>query len=104
MTERPRPLDAGGVFVDAIEDAGTAQVTIGGGEAAIDLIGAEGREPAEKRPPVRAHAAVAVHHLVKNARQRPIAGNELFEACAFAIDNGVEVGCHIRYFRSYGVC
>ena len=41
MAERPRPLDAGRILVDAIEHAGAAQIAVGGGEAAIDLFAAE---------------------------------------------------------------
>ena len=72
MAERPRPLDAGGILIDAIENAGAAQIAVGGGEAAIDLVGAERRQHGEERLPVRAHAAVAIHHLVENAGQRPV--------------------------------
>ena len=100
MTERPRPLDAGGIFVDAIENAGAAQIAVGGGEAAIDLVGAERRQHGEERLPVRAHAAVAIHHLVENAGQRPVTGDELFQACGFGFDTRVEMGCHGLCFRS----
>ena len=44
MAERPRPLDARRILVDAIEHAGIAQVPIGGGEAAVDLFAAEASE------------------------------------------------------------
>ncbi len=79
MAERPRPLDTGRIFIDAIEHAGIAQITIGGGEAAIDLVAAQSRQHSEERLPVRAHAPVAVHHLIENAMQRPVAGNERLE-------------------------
>ena len=97
MTERPRPLDAGCVFVDAIEHAGAAQVAIGGGEAAIDFLGAEPGQHAEKRPPVCAHAAAAIHHLVENAGKRPVGGDKCFEAYGVAFGDRLERGGH-RHF------
>ena len=91
MAERPRPLDARRILVDAIEHAGIAQVSIGGGEAAIDLLAAEASEHRQQRLPVRAHPAVAVHHLVENAGQPPIAGNELLQRGLLLIGCGVEL-------------
>ena len=91
MAERPWPLDARRILVDAIEHAGIAQIPIGGGEAAIDLVAAEAREHRQQRLPVRAHAAVAVHHLVENAGQRPVAGNELLQRGLLLIGCGVEL-------------
>ena len=52
--------DAGGILVDPIEHPGIAQITIGGGAAAVDLVAAERRQHGQKRPPMRARAAVAV--------------------------------------------
>ena len=40
MAQRPRPFDARGILIDAVEDAGIAQIAIGGGEPAIDLLAA----------------------------------------------------------------
>ncbi len=76
MAQRPRPFDAGRILVDAIKHAGITQVAVGGGEAAIDLIAAERGKHAEERLPMRAHPAVAIHHLVENAGERPVARDE----------------------------
>ena len=70
MAERPGPLGAGGVLVDAIEHAGIAQVPVGRREAPVDLVGAERASIGQER---RANAARTrpsrVHHLVEDARQ-----------------------------------
>ena len=100
VTERPRPLDSGRILVDAIKNSGAAQITVGGGETAIDLLGAERRQHAEKGPPVRAHAAVAVHHLVENAGQPAVVCDELFETGGLVFDDRVEIGCHVGCFKS----
>ena len=92
MAERPWALDAGGILVDAIENAGTAQITVGGGEAAIDLLGAERRQHCQEGLPVRAHAPVAVHHFIENAGKRPIRRDELREACGVCFDKRVALG------------
>jgi hypothetical protein len=84
MAERPWPLDAGRVFVDAIENAGATQVAVGGGEPAVDLLGAERGQHAEKRPPVCAHMATVIHHLIENAGKRPVGGDQCVEACGVA--------------------
>ena len=91
VAERPRPLDARRILVDAIEHAGIAQVSIRGGETAVDLLAAEASEHRQQRLPVRAHPAVAVHHLVENAGQPPIAGNELLQRGLLLIGCGVEL-------------
>ena len=73
MAQRPRPFGSGRILVDAIEHAGIAQMAIGGGEAAADLLRPQRREHGEQRLPMRPHAAVAVHHLVEDAGQRAVA-------------------------------
>ena len=92
MAERPRPLDAGGILIDAIEHAGIAQIAVGSGEAAIDLVAAQRGEHGEERLPMRAHAPVAIHHLVENARQRPVAGNERLAARRLLVRRRCRVG------------
>ncbi len=72
MAHQPRAHRAGRVLVDAVEHTGVAQVPVGGGEAAIDLLRPHGRERLEERPPVRTHLALMVHHLVEIARQRTV--------------------------------
>ena len=52
-----------------MEYAGIAQITVGDGKAAVDLIGAETGEALEEGTPVAAHRAGAIHHLVVNARK-----------------------------------
>ena len=72
MAEWPRTLDTGRILVDAIEDTRAAQITVSGGKAAIDFVCAERGQHAEKWLPVRAHAPIAIHHLVENAGERPV--------------------------------
>ena len=70
------------VLIDAIEDAGIAQITVGGGEAAVDLIGAERRRASTgTAASARARAPSRIHHLVGNAGQRPIAGQQAARGC-----------------------
>ena len=73
MAQRPRPLGPCRILVDAIEDAGIAQVAIGGGEAPAELFWTQSREHRQQRLPMGPHAPVAVDHLVEDARQRTIA-------------------------------
>ena len=48
-------------------------MAIGGGETCAELLRPQRREHRQQRLPMGPHAAVAVHHLVENARQRSIA-------------------------------
>jgi hypothetical protein len=92
MAQRPRPLGAGRILVHAIEHAGIVQVAIGGCEAPVDLLRPQRREHGEERPPMGAHAAVVVHHLVEDAGQRPIAGQERRDVVL--LGSAVAPGCH----------
>ena len=73
MAQRPGPLGPGGFLIDAIEDAGVVHMAIGGGETSAELLRPQRREHRQQRLPMGPHPAVAVHHLVENARQRSIA-------------------------------
>src|SRR5262249_30689617 len=53
-----------------IEDARLAQVPIGCRKAPVDLLRPRRCQHGQKRTPVLAHAAVAIHHLVEVARPR----------------------------------
>ncbi len=80
VAQRPRPLDAGCIFINPIEHPGIAQIAVGRRKTAIDLVAAQGSERGEERLPMRTHAPVATHHLVEYAVQRLIAGNQRFQA------------------------
>ena len=69
VAEQPGTNGAGGILVDAIEHAGVAQMPVGRRKAPVDLGRPELREHPQERPPVRAHAPVAIHHLVEDARR-----------------------------------
>ena len=73
VAQRPGPLGPGGFLIDAIEHAGIVHMAIGGGETCAELLRPQRREHRQQRLPMGPHAAVAVHHLVENARQRSIA-------------------------------
>ena len=73
VAQRPGPLGPGGFLIDAIEHAGVVHMAIGGGETCAELLRPQRREHRQQRLPMGPHAAVAVHHLVENARQRSIA-------------------------------
>ena len=53
MGERPRPVGALLVLVDAIEDAGFAQIAVARREPARQLLASEAGEPGEELEPVR---------------------------------------------------
>ena len=89
MAERPRPLDAGGVLVDAIEHAGVAQVAIGGGEAAVDLLGAE-RRPACRETAASARAP-GRRHPSSRRRCRAAAGSRRQMLRALAVSRSAVV-------------
>src|SRR5579862_9527 len=93
MTERPWPLQPGRILVDAIKDTRVAQIAVGCRKSAIDLLRAQCSKHGEKWMPVRAHAPIAIHHLVENAGQRPIACNELLQS-RFLLINIVGFGGH----------
>jgi hypothetical protein len=97
VTERPGAIGARCILVHAIEHAGIVQVTVGGGEAPIDLLRPQRRKQAEQRLPVRAYAAVAIDHLVEDAGQRTIAREQRLEIVLrdiLAFRRAVALGCH----------
>src|SRR5262249_510359 len=73
MAQRPRPLGPCRILIDAIENAGIAQVAIGSGETPTELFWTQSREHRQQRLPMGPHAAVVVDHLVEDARQGTIA-------------------------------
>src|SRR5262249_44183189 len=73
VAQRPRPLGPRRVLVDAIEDAGIAQMPIGGGEAPADLVWTQSRQHCQQRLPMGPPASFAVQLFVEDARQRTIA-------------------------------
>ena len=76
VAQGPRPLGVGRILVDTIEDARVAQVAVGGGEAAGDLVAAEAGQRTHHGPPVGPQPAFGIDHLVMNARQRAVAGEQ----------------------------
>ena len=73
VAQRPGPLGAGGLLVDAVEHAGIVHMAIGSSKTRAELFRPQRREHREQPLPMGPHAAVTIHHLVENARQRPIA-------------------------------
>jgi hypothetical protein len=73
VAERPRPLGASRVLIDAIEHPGIVQVAISCRETPRDLASPQRCKRGQKRLPMGAHAALAVHHLVECTGQRPVA-------------------------------
>ena len=92
VAQRPRPHRARGVLIDAIEHAGVAKVPVGRGKAAIDLLGSERREHAQKRPPVLAHLAVVVHHLVEDARKQAVIARQKRSEIGALLSGAVRLG------------
>ena len=72
MAERPGPLGAGGILVDAIEHAGIPQMPVGGIKSPVDFVYPEAGEPGQERPPMRAHLPAGIHHLIEYAGERAI--------------------------------
>ncbi len=93
MAERPWPHGAGGVFIDPVEHARIAKMTVGRRKSPVDLVRPKRREHLQERPPVLAHPAVMIHHLVEVARQRLIARQERFET-AVSSRGAVEMASH----------
>jgi hypothetical protein len=73
------------------------QMPVSGREPPIELLRAQGGEHGEQRAPVRPHAAVAIDHLVEDARQRAIARQQRPQIGGRDIVpsvGGVALGCH----------
>ena len=82
MAQRPRPLGAGGIPIDAVEHAGIVQIAIRHRKAPVDLLGAERGQHAQERRPMGPHLPVGIHHLVEDAGERPIARQQARQAVA----------------------
>ena len=72
MRQRPFALLGAGAVVDAVVDAGVAQILVGAGEALLQLVGAELLERGDELRPDRPRIARRVDHFVENAVERPI--------------------------------
>ena len=99
MAERPRPLGAGRIPVDAVEHAGIVQVAVRNSEASIDLIAAERLQHRQERPPMGTDLAVPIDHLIEDAGKRPVARQQALQALAVQavavrLDLGVGTGWH----------
>ena len=76
MRQRPGALGGAGLVVDAVVDAGIAQILVGAGEAARQLLGAQRIERVDERLPDRAQCAAGVDHLVGDAVERAVVGGQ----------------------------
>ena len=99
VAERPRPVGARRVLVDAIEHAGIVQVAVGGGKPAIDFVGSRAPRAWQAAAASGRAAALRIHHFVERAGQRPVARQQLLDAAEF-VRRAVEMGCHAAYCGS----
>ena len=67
---------------------------VGRGEAPVDLVGPERRKHRQERPPVLAHAAVVIHHLVEVARKYAVVARQEGFEVRVRLRRAVEM-CHL---------
>ena len=96
VAERPGPHRPRRVLVDPIEHAGIAQMPVGGGKPPVDLLRPERREHAQERPPVLAHPAVVVHHLVEVAGENAVVARQQRFEVLVPLRSAVEMS-HARH-------
>ncbi len=76
MSKRPGALGGTNLVVDAVIDAGIAQILIGAGKAARQLLRPQCVERIDQRFPDGAHGAFGVDHLVGDAAERAVASGQ----------------------------
>ena len=69
-------------------------MAISGSEAPVDLLRPQRGKRGQERLPMGAHAAVAIHHLVEDAGQRAIAGQERLDVAGILFGGAVALHCH----------
>ena len=73
MRQRPFALIGAGAVIDAVVDAGIAQILVGAGEALLQFVRAEPFERSDELLPRRPRLARRIDHLVDDAVDRPVA-------------------------------
>lgn len=76
VRQRPGALLAGGPVIFAVEHAGVAQILVGALETVAETLRAELVEAGEQLAPAGAHIARRVDHLIGNAVEQPVVGDQ----------------------------